>query len=173
MKKTLSILAVLWATTVVAEDSWLYWMLGDNAPTTGYDTVKVRGLSNNDTENAGYLSLYYPSGDPTGVGDAAYSVARSTAIDMNAEGVGLYAQLATDKSYSSFIIELWNDSQFIAQSDTLSVATAATHIETGNSIGLASAWMPQTYAIPEPNSGLLMLIGCAMLALRRRKAAIA
>ena len=168
MKKTLSLLAVLWAATVVAEDSWLYWMLGDNAPAAGYDTVKVRGLSNNDTENAGYLSLYYPSGDLAG-----YSVAGSTASAMNSEGVGLYAQLATDRTYSSFIIELWNDSQFIAQSETLSAAMAAAHIETGNSIGFASAWMPQTYAIPEPNSGLLMLIGCAMLALRRRKAAIA
>lgn len=31
-------------------------------------------------------------------------------------------------------------------------------------------WQPQTYSVPEPNSGLLLLLGMAALALRRRNA---
>ena len=178
MKRVLSVLAMFWVASASAEDSWLYWMLGD---TTGYTvaasgsapgtftTVKVRGNPTSGTEDD-YLSLYYSSG----VGGAK-SMSATTVSDIYADGIGLYALLASDKTYSSFVIELWNDSSFVAQSETLdmSVASAQGYIERANSLTLAVPWVGASYAVPEPNSAMLLLIGCAALGLRRRKMKIA
>lgn len=163
MKKLFSVLAFFWAVSAAAEDSWLYWMLGETGEYeagSDFTAVKVRGSS--DTGDS-YLNLYYSSEVPVG-GD---SVAATTASVMNSDGVGLYAYLAADKTYSSFVIELWNDS-FVAQSETISYAQALAYIETGNSLKLNSAWVPVSYAVPEPSSALLLLIGCAAVCLRRK-----
>ena len=168
MKRLLSILAVLWVATATAEDSWLYWMVGDTGgySSSAYDTVRVKG--NLEGGGSEYLNLYWDSS--TVVGD---SVARSTVLEANDYGAGLYAKLASDTSYSSFVIELWNDSldpdKFIAKSTSLSMASAAAYIESANSMSLSSAWVGSAYAIPEPNSAMLLLIGCSVLALRRRR----
>lgn len=165
MRKLLSVLAIFWAVSAVAEDSWLYWMLGDTGD-YNFTSVKVRG--NSDSGDS-YLSLYYSAGVPVAGG---VSVDAKTVSDINADGVGLYAYLAADKVYSSFIIELWNDS-FVAQSETISYAQALAYIETGNGIKLNAAWAPVSYAVPEPNSAILLLIGCAAICLRRRNLQVA
>jgi len=166
MKRLLSALAIIWAATAVAEDSWLYWMLGDTGSHT-YDAVKVKGLTTEgDYAGASLLNVYYDSDTQLSTGNY---VAGSDLAAMKSFGVGLYAQLATASEYSSFVIELWNDGKFVAQSETLSYAAALAHIETGNSLAHIAAWAPQSYAIPEPNSAMLLLVGCAALALRRRR----
>jgi len=164
MKRLLSALAIIWAATAVAEDSWLYWMLGDTSGQT-YNKVTVRGFADGDS-TGDQLLLYYDSDTALSTGNY---VAGEDLVAMQSFGVGLYAQLATSPAYSSFIIELWNDGKFVAQSETLSAAMAAAHIETGNSLAHMTAWAPQSYAIPEPNSAMLLLVGCAALALRRRR----
>jgi len=164
MKRLFSVLAIFWATAAVAEDSWLYWMLGDTSGQT-YNKVTVRGFADGDS-TGDQLLLYYDSATPLSTGDY---VDGSNLNAMKSFGVGLYAKLATSPTYSSFIIELWNDSSFVAQSETLSAAMAAAHIETGNSLAQMAAWAPVSYAIPEPNSAMLLLVGCAALALRRRR----
>lgn len=166
MKRLLSVLAIIWAATAVAEDSWLYWMLGDTSGHS-YDAVKVKGLTTEgDYAGASLLNLYYDSSTPL---STVNYVAGDNLTAMQSFGVGLYAQLATSSEYSSFIIELWNDGKFVAQSETLSYAAALAHIETGNSLAQIAAWAPVSYAIPEPNSAMLLLVGCAALALRRRR----
>ena len=42
MKRLLSVLLVFGATVAAAEDSYLYWMVGENASGYTYDTVKVQ-----------------------------------------------------------------------------------------------------------------------------------
>ncbi len=44
MKKTLSVLLVFGALTAAAEDSYLYWMIGDTDPysSSDYNTVRVK-----------------------------------------------------------------------------------------------------------------------------------
>ena len=177
MKRVLLVLSVLWVAKATAEDSWLYWMLG-NASGSGYTAteagtasadntysyVKVRGYTNNDTDFS-YLNLYYDYGSSS-LGD---SISATTISEMNGFGAGLYAQLVSGTSYSSFVIELVNDSGFVADSERLSVASAVAHIETANSMHLPTAWAPVSYAIPEPNSAMLLLLGCAALGLRRRR----
>ena len=77
----------------------------------------------------------------------------------------------------AFIIELgnWDGSNWstLALSETASYAdlVANNHIDTssGYNPNPVAPWMPTSYVVPEPSSGLLLLVGAALLALRRRK----
>ena len=166
MKKVLLVLSVFWVASAIAEESWLYWMVGDTG-SYSYDTVKVRDVSGNLGEG-GYLTLYYDSSSP--VSGRTYVNDTTGDITAMSYGAGLYALLASDPSSSSFVIELWNDSSFVAQSSELSMSSGlADYIVHNNSITLPKAWVGASFAIPEPNSAMLLLLGCAALGLRRRR----
>ena len=160
MKRLLSVLLVFGATVAAAEDSYLYWMVGENASGYTYDTVKVQ-----DNSTGNYLNIYNGSGV-----DKGQSISASTVATYEELGRGLYAYLGSDPTYGSFVIELWNEGTQVAQSEELSLSTAlANYIVTNNSMTLPLAWSPQSFAIPEPNSAMLLLLGCAALGLRRRR----
>ena len=171
MKKCLfALLFVALAGPVLADgDSYLYWMVADNTGYT-YDSVKVHAIYTG-TEATGsdkYLSLYQ-------IGDVSESI-NVTYSDVTAAseaGRGFYASLAgaMDSNYS-YVIELFNNSKFVAQSfPDLTYASAADYIATtaGGASITPTLWMPTSYNVPEPNSALLLLLGCAGLALRRRR----
>ena len=80
----------------------------------------------------------------------------------------------------SFAVELGNFDngewvKTLASSEPVSYNYLATHEHVGSWSDIASdltgVWKPSGYSVPEPSSGLLMLIGGALLALRRRKGA--
>ena len=158
MKRFLTVLLILGATTVAfAEDSYLYWMIGNTGDYSSYNTVKVKG---DDT----VLAIYNLNGDS--LGDY---VSKST-VDMYAGAdMGLYAALGSDPTYSSYAIELYNEGSFVAVSSPLLSEALASHITTHNSMTLPTAWVASSFAIPEPNSAMLLLLGCAALGLRRRR----
>ena len=64
---------------------------------------------------------------------------------------------------------------FVGRSDTLNYNSALAYVTTfGTSQPLANPWSPTSFttaAVPEPSSALLMLLGCAGLALKRKKQA--
>jgi len=168
MKRILSVLLIFGALSAAAEDSYLYWMLDYTDPQVsgaGYDTVRVKAF--NSADEVSYLGLYGPSGDSLG----SSTISASTVGMLNDNGVGLYAQLMSGTTYKSFVIELLNDSSLVAQSSVMpySEALASYYIETANSIHLSTAWVATSFAIPEPNSAMLLLLGCAALGLRRRR----
>ena len=172
MKKVLLVLSVFWVASAIAEESWLYWMVGDTGSYTlgsGYNKVMVRDVSGNLVgDGSGYLTLYYDSSSP--VSGGTYVNDTTGDITAMSYGAGLYALLASDPSSSSFVIELWNDSSFVAQSSELSMSSGlADYIVHNNSITLPKAWVASSFAIPEPNSAMLLLLGCAALGLRRRR----
>ena len=157
MKRFLTVLLILGAATVAfAEDSYLYWMIGDTGDySSSYNTVKVVG---DDT----VLGIYNINGDYIG-----NSVSKATVDTYAGADMGLYAYLGSNPTYSSYIIELYNDSSFVAESRLSSAV--ADYITTNNSFTLPKAWVASSFAIPEPNSAMLLLLGCAALGLRRRR----
>ena len=98
-------------------------------------------------------------------------------------GGGMYSHFtASDASQLSFAIELgnWENGEWVtlATSGTMSYSdlTVTTsgdvHIlQMADNVNLNSfqPWAPTAYNVPEPSSGLLVLIGASLLALRRRR----
>lgn len=169
MKKILMMLFLLGGFSAAAEDSYLYWMVGDTGSyVDSYNKVVVRALDSSGNTIDPVLNIYAPDADSsTGLSDSYGSVTKAQA-NMGA----LYAGLATGQPYSSFVIELYNDSSFVAQSAALSLSDAtANYIVNNNSMSLpvVSPWAATSFAIPEPNSAMLLLLGCAALGLRRRR----
>lgn len=152
-----------------AEDSYLYWMVDtESASEFKYSTVKVKAVPSEG--GGGYLSLY--TGENHSLGTA---VSESLVTSAANYGLAFYAGLVAPASSSfSYLVELWNDRTVVAQSEMLTYSEdAAQYIATmsgAGGINPVTPWMAGGFsAAPEPSSGLLMLIGCAALALRRRK----
>ena len=166
MKSIMSAVLVFGALVASADDSYLYWMIGDTTPYSIGDYSKVR-VAAVGSDRVDYLDLYGPGGDDL-------NTDRVSASDVNTvknDGQALYAKLASGSSYSSFFIELLNDSGgFVAQSAEIPYSEALAHyITTANSMSTVSMWAASSFAIPEPNSATLLLVGCAFLGLRRRR----
>ena len=149
-----------------AEDSYLYWLVDSSvhnlisgeAATFDYATVKVSG---SDT----YLS-WYNQGSSTANGWQMY---------VNDAGGTSAAYWGTFNytSGSTFLFELWNE---VSGGDDTLVGFLETPWVSSSSIASgtdASGATPYvlTGVVPEPTSGLMMLLGLAALALKRRKQA--
>ena len=165
MRKALCVVALLGAMAASAEDSYLYWMVGNDAGDYSYARIR--------DDDGNYLSIYDSAFDSeyedAGVGDN--SISKTNVDDLRTHNQGLYAALATSP-VSSFVVELYNaDNKFVSQA-VLPYSEGSFY--TGGIAAPAATWATFTsFAVPEPSSGLLMLIGCAMLGLRRRRQKVA
>lgn len=153
-------------------ESYLYWMIGDNPYVYGAGTT-VSSLGDYKVQVYGgglaeenLLNLYYAP-DGTGASD----VNEMSAGD--AQGWGLYAAVPVNLGDSaSIFVELLNaggDFMGIANLGTVGELSSYIASFSGMDTPVVSAKTINSFTIPEPTSGLLMLFGCAALALRRRK----
>ena len=146
-------------------DSYLYFMAANKVTynetyvsaggdvTYDYAKVSVDG-------GTSYLNLYSAStGESTG----------SAALGKGSTGV---AGFASSPAFSSFLIELYNfDSANRVGWTTLSYSEAmANYVYTDPTKTSEVSVYTVSQVIPEPTSGLLLLLGLSGLALRRRRA---
>ena len=157
MKKILTIVAISLAAITVRAD-YLYWSVGS--------TETVDGASKTFGKDFNYAALYaYNNGSSIQL--AAYSTAFSDMTNLSGyEGYSFYIELinynAGDTS-ARLVGSTYNDMK--------TYTDLAGHIWDGNEIARASvtAFTGTYTATPEPTSGLLLLMGFAMLGLKRKK----
>ena len=107
------------------------------------------------------------------------TVATMIPMPMNGAMPPLYAALPSDPSGLSFAIELGNYNNgtwtTLATSGSLDYNSLEnsgyTYMPSAGDLALATltAWAPTAYSVPEPSSGLLILLGASLLALKRRR----
>ena len=169
MKKlVLAAFVALSGSYLMAEDQYLMWMLGDTLSLDGEtytlkenDSVRIAVADASGAATTTYLNLYGNPGETT--------FGQST----DAADAQIFSVLAgvTDYSNSSFVFELINGSDVVGQSGSVSYGALSSYISDmkfahGSATGTYS--VSSFSAVPEPTSGLLLLLGVAGLALRRK-----
>ena len=168
--RILSVLVTL-AAAHAARAEYLYWMIDGNnlalegEPFGDYAYARVKDL-----QTGTYLSVYDASGSKT----SATAVNKVTAIS----GPMVWGDFEADNSSSvstfsssekSILFELYNSDRDVVAWQSVSLAELITKRYIGDSLNPAFTPYMLTAVVPEPTGGVLVLLGAAMLALRRRR----
>jgi len=157
MKQLLIILVAV--VGIAAHADYLYWMVGNN-PQSG-ETITGGSTTFSWTE-----AKLYADGSEV-LGATLTSAAWGDYQDL---GGYAYANIGDDYASKSFTIELFSGDQWLARSSSASGSTLGQFITSGMSLNpAAGGWTPTSYAVPEPTSGLLFLVGGMLLGLKRRR----
>ena len=159
--------AMLASVASAAEDSYIYWMVeGSNIDGTPleFDYAKIKVATVDGVE---YLNMYHLTGGDAG--DRQWSDIDNPTISDG--GGPMFAGKFDSSTANSFIVELFNANDEQIAWQTYSSAYVSDYIFSGNQIGGGTGltYLAVSQVTPEPSSGLLMLLGGALLALRRRK----
>lgn len=161
MKHLLFGLVVAAAVAVHAEDSYLYWMVGDTS--YEYDSANLIASTSGSwswTERANFVG----------------SASSADIAAAKGFGDGIYSSIASYSGDSyTYFIELIEGSKVVAYSTTgLAYKDVSSYLSSLTQFdpGASSLWTASSFAtapIPEPTSGIMLLLGVAVLALRRRR----
>ena len=144
---------------MVAHADYLYWMVGNN-PQSG-TTITGDPTTFSWTE----AKLYADGSEVSGA-----TLSSTAWNDYQDLGGYAYANVGDDYAGKSFTIELFSGDQWLARSSAASGSSLGQFITSGMSLNPAAVgWTPTSYAVPEPTSGLLFLVGGMLLGLKRRR----
>lgn len=177
--------AILIACTVHAEDyAVLWWQVGDFTDPDSLGDVAVERVNGGGWTTAEDLGVTYARIRDVTSGDYLYMLNPETgdfeleSINVPMTWVADVSKFASGSPEAVFVIELGNyesgsNWSTLALSSTATYADLAAnnHIETASGYipNPVAIWMPTSYVVPEPTSGMLVLVGAALLALRRRR----
>lgn len=175
MKKTI-LFSVLFGACAVQAD-YLYWMIDydakvDDTPIAGNAyTAKVVAFQGEEWASTGgtYLNLYNELGG-SNLGNDGVNVTVGG-------GYPYFANLATSAGSGwTYFVELYNDGGIFAHSESMpysqsSVVTMSDMAVPSMKLHLAQNFVAASRPVPEPTSAMLMLMGFAAMALRRRRPA--
>ena len=169
MKKIMMVIAVALA-VASAKAACVDWKVSGTSATNGYTVYLMTSLSSSyasvadlakDAVASGTIAK---SGKTYFAGGTATDSAITTTSMANAYYVIVESSSAT--SYTSYAVDMsslvYNPDNQESSSGTFNSVNAATILSSGTSKNFQT--------VPEPTSGLLMLLGMAGLALRRRRA---
>jgi len=159
--KKMTVLAAVLFTCLFAHADWLYWTLDFSDSAAGVNPVTVAD---------GTLSVYLMSGG------AVASEGDTLAAGKSVMGGGepQIGEMEVDGTPASYYFEMRNASNAaVYMSDTFGYGLFSAYVtselyDKSNvwNAAVGTTWM----AVPEPTSGLLVLIGLAGLALKRKRA---
>ena len=153
---------------LAARSEYLYWMISqdpeaENYTAFDYATVKIDGQS-------GYLRLVDPDDPSANYGTAAVP---DDGYSMDDGAYALISGYQELPAGTQFLFELWRDGSDsrvgwarYTKSEVDGFTVNAFNQMAGNPLAVTQPWL-----VPEPTSGILLLLGVAGLALRRRRLA--
>jgi len=183
MKKAiLGLLFLLGALSLRASDSYIYWLQGKatgdgSVDVSGTYTARLVAMQGSTWEYGGgeYLMLYKAGEGGTPNPSTGYE---SASVDLaNGRNAPLYGNITSLGSGSwTYFVELFNEQDKIFARSTVGLSSedASAYVyttDTGMAIPANGFTAPVFMAasVPEPTSGLLLLIGSALLSLRRKR----
>lgn len=153
MKKLLMSLAVIGACAAMsakADGSYLYWMVDQSAYT--FDTAYLWAVDSDDGTKVAFRDA------SVAIDGTSTSPDRRFPIDV------------TDAANYSYLVELYADNHWVAQSASpLTWETVQTGLYQPTQTIKPVAFTSFTN-VPEPTSGMMLLLGMGLLALKRKKA---
>ena len=154
MRKLILTMILGLAAGIAKADMMLYWTVDPKVK--GYDYAVIYGISHDENNVDVYKAL-----------DA---VTAGSAIDTNVSVSTKEIPGTGGSAYANYIVRLFNNSAVTYESSIYSYNSLAAHVWATDMLSMKATEAFVFRAVPEPTSGLLLLLGVAGLALKRKRA---